>query len=183
MGAEGALRRASDCSIAEFREMKDGDCKWVGGVVTSLQRKYTKRGDLMAVFVLEDLQAAIEVMVFPKTMMEVGPLLADDAVICVKGRLDLREEPAKIMALEVKPVALPIEGETDAAVELKLPPYPPATVIASLKQCLLEHPGDRDVILHVGPHRIRLSDQYRVSTENGFCGELRTLEGPIELLT
>src|SRR5258706_11321579 len=90
MGAEGALRRASDCTIAEFREMKDGDCKWVGGVVTSLQRKYTKRGDLMAVFVLEDLQAVIEVMVFPKTMMEVGPLLADDAVICVNGRLDPR---------------------------------------------------------------------------------------------
>ncbi|MCU1463926.1 MAG: polymerase alpha subunit, partial [Acidimicrobiales bacterium] len=183
MGAEGALRRASDCSIAEFREMKDGDCRWVGGVVTSLQRKYTKRGDLMAVFVLEDLQAAIEVMVFPKTMMEVGPMLSDDAVICVKGRLDLREEPAKIMALEVKPVALPAEGDIGAAVELKLPPYPPATVIASLKQCVLEHPGDRDVILHVGPHRIRLSDRYRVSIGNGFCGELRTLEGPIELLT
>jgi DNA polymerase-3 subunit alpha len=162
--------------------MKDGDCRWVGGVVTSLQRKYTKRGDLMAVFVLEDLQAAIEVMVFPKTMMDFGPLLSDDAVVCVKGRLDLKEEPAKIVALEVKPVTLPVEGEV-VAVELQLPPHPPPAVIAGLKQCLMEHPGDREVILHVGPHRIRLSEQFRVSTENGFCGELRTLEGPIELLT
>ena len=40
----------------------------VGGIVTALNRKYTKRGDLMATFVLEDLGAALEVMVFPKTM-------------------------------------------------------------------------------------------------------------------
>ena len=42
----------------------------VGGIVTALDRKYTKRGDLMATFVLEDLGAALEVMVFPKTMAE-----------------------------------------------------------------------------------------------------------------
>ena len=38
----------------------------VGGIVTALNRKYTKRGDLMATFVLEDLGAALEVMVFPQ---------------------------------------------------------------------------------------------------------------------
>ena len=43
----------------------------VGGIVTALNRKYTKRGDLMATFVLEDLGAALEVMVFPKTMAAV----------------------------------------------------------------------------------------------------------------
>ena len=42
----------------------------VGGVVTALARKYTKRGDLMATFVLEDLGGAVEVMVFPKTMAQ-----------------------------------------------------------------------------------------------------------------
>ena len=42
----------------------------VAGVVTGLSRKYTKRGDLMATFVLEDLGASIEVMVFPKTMLQ-----------------------------------------------------------------------------------------------------------------
>ena len=34
----------------------------------SLNRKWTRAGDLMAVFTLEDLQAQMEVMVFPKTM-------------------------------------------------------------------------------------------------------------------
>ena len=69
--------------------------RWVGGVVTSLVRKYTKRGELMATFVLEDLQSAVEVWVFPRTMTDVGHLLADDAVVCVKGRLDLRDDTAQ----------------------------------------------------------------------------------------
>ena len=109
-GVESMLRRHAECTIAELRECRDGDTKWVGGVVTALQRKYTKRGDLMAVFTLEDLQSAIEVMVFPRTMLEHGAMLADDAIVCVKGRIDLREEPAKIICLELKRPDLIPEG-------------------------------------------------------------------------
>ena len=48
-------------------------CATVGGIVTALNRKYTKRGDLMATFVLEDLGAALEVMVFPQDDGAVRP--------------------------------------------------------------------------------------------------------------
>ena len=58
-------------------------------------RKYTKRGDLMATFVLEDLGGAVEVMVFPKTMASYGELLAEDAIVCVKARIDMREDAAE----------------------------------------------------------------------------------------
>jgi len=34
-------------------------------VVTEVKRQYTKKGDLMARFILEDLQAQMEVWVFP----------------------------------------------------------------------------------------------------------------------
>src|SRR5207253_3947574 len=102
MGVEDSLRRHTDCSLVELRELRDGETRWVGGVITALQRKYTRRGELMALFVLEDLEAAMEVMVFPRSMHEYGPMLDDDPVVCVKGRLDQREEPAKIICLEVK---------------------------------------------------------------------------------
>jgi DNA polymerase-3 subunit alpha len=73
LGAERALRQRVECSIAEFLERDDGALATVGGVVTSLQRKFTKKGDPMAVFVLEDLQSTVEVMVFPKTMLDPRP--------------------------------------------------------------------------------------------------------------
>ena len=40
----------------------------------------------MATFFLEDLQSSIEVFVFPRTMTEVGYLLADDAVDMCQGQ-------------------------------------------------------------------------------------------------
>ena len=46
----------------------------------------------MAVFVLEDLEASIEVTVFPRTLVEQGHKLEDDRIVSVKGRLDKRDE-------------------------------------------------------------------------------------------
>ena len=66
LGAEASLERRCDASLTELAELDDGTIKTFGGVITGLQRKWTKKGDLMAVFVLEDLQTAVEVMVFPR---------------------------------------------------------------------------------------------------------------------
>ena len=82
--------------------MSDGAPCSVGGVITSLNRKYTKKGDLMAVFILEDLQSSIEVMVFPRTMRDVGHLLEEDSVIVLKGRVDSRDDQPKLIAQKIE---------------------------------------------------------------------------------
>ena len=53
----------------------------LGGVITNMARKFTKKGDQMAVFVLEDLDSTIEVTVFPRALMEHGHKLVDDAIV------------------------------------------------------------------------------------------------------
>ncbi|MEY2590209.1 MAG: polymerase subunit alpha, partial [Acidimicrobiaceae bacterium] len=116
LGAEVVMRRRSDCSITDLADVEEGHMKVLGGVVTGLQRKWTKRGDLMAVFQLEDLQSSCEVMVFPKTMTEHGHKLADDVVVFVKGRVDKRDEQPKLMALEIDV----FEGVTDGAPPLRI---------------------------------------------------------------
>ncbi len=181
-GVEAMLRRHAECTIAELRECRDGDTKWVGGVVTALQRKYTKRGDLMAVFTLEDLQSAIEVMVFPRTMLEHGVYLADDAIVCVKGRIDQREEPAKIICLELKRPDLTPEGT--APVRIKLSPASLTHgLLERLKSVLRDHPGHQVVHVHLDPHILRLPDEFRVDSGNGLVSELRVLLGPNGLVT
>ncbi|MHB8669861.1 MAG: DNA polymerase III subunit alpha [Acidimicrobiales bacterium] len=186
MGTEATLARYADCTISEVRDLPEGEARWVGGVVTSLQRKYTKRGDLMAVFVLEDLRATIEVMVFPRTMEEYGALLEADAIACVRGRLDLREEPAKLVCLEIKrPPLVPGAdggGSVPSLFELSLPAHPTASVLDGLKRVLREYPGDTPVVLRVGDSRVRLPAEFAVDTRNGLCAELRVLPGPIGLV-
>jgi DNA polymerase-3 subunit alpha len=177
LGVVAALRRHTECTIAELREMRDGECKCVGGVVTALVRKYTKRGDLMAVFTLEDLESAIEVMVFPRTMQEYGALLAEDAVVCIKGRLDLKEEPAKIMCLEVRRPDLS-DGDS-LPVRIKLSPGALTEgMVGRLKGLLSDHPGDTPVFLHLEQTILRLPDEFRVDSRNGLFAELRVLLGP-----
>ena len=154
----GPAHRLLDVGHARGRRARlPGDrspVRTVGGVVTDLRRSYTKKGDLMARFVLEDLQAAIEVFVFPKTMAENGALLENDAIVVVRGRLDTRDEEPKIVCMEVsRPVldrgqevlhiTLPLGVLTDSKVD-------------RLKEVLSEHPGQSPVLLHVGAKVLRL---------------------------
>jgi DNA polymerase-3 subunit alpha len=146
--------------------------------VTGLARKYTKRGELMATFTLEDLQSSIEVFVFPRTMAEVGHLLADDAVVFVKGRLDLRDEVPKLICSELKRPSLSLEGNEPLRVVL------PANALdgprlARLRELLSEHPGGSPVQLLVGERVMRLPAEYNVETSPGLLAELRVLLGPL----
>ena len=177
MGAELALRKHTESTIAELREGREGEARVVGGVVTNLARKYTKKGDLMATFVLEDLESAIEVWVFPRTMQEYGALLQDDAVVCVKGRLDLREETPKFVALEVRRPELVLDGGPPVRISLPVATLTDS-VVTRLKRMLLDHTGDSPVYLHLGEKVLRLPDEFNVDASNGLIGELRVLLGP-----
>jgi len=175
-GVESALRRHTDCTINDLRDLKDGEMRWVGGVVTSLSKKYTKKGELMATFVLEDLQSAIECFVFPRTMADFGVLLSDDAVVCVKGRIDLREEPPKIVCMELKRPDLSPESSRPVRIKLDTGGLS-HVVLTKLKAVLRDHPGDQPVFVHLDSTILQLPEQFRVDAGNGLVAELRELLG------
>jgi DNA polymerase-3 subunit alpha len=180
LGAERALRRHVDCTLAELRDGREGELRTVGGIVTALVRKYTKRGDLMGTFVLEDLGAALEVMIFPKTMAHYGHLLEDDAIVVVKGRLDMRDETPKIVAMEIDRPELAVDGGVPVRVKVRLNALSDDKV-GRLKDILSEHPGDSPVYVHLeSPEKttvLRLGDDHLVDAGNGLFAELRVLLG------
>jgi DNA polymerase-3 subunit alpha len=182
MGAEASLRRRCDGALADLAEMDDGTIRTFGGVVTGLQRKWTKKGDLMAVFMLEDLQTAVEVMVFPKSMTDHGHKLADDAVVTVRARVDTREDQPKLIAMEVEPFE-PMSGE---AFPLRVKVASAAlseAIIGDLKRILGEHPGDSEVFLHLGERQVlRLPDEWTVDVGPALLAELRVLLGATAIL-
>ena len=58
----------------------------VGGILSTVSRKMTKRGDSWATAMLEDLEGAIEVLFFPKpATRSCGIHLAEDAVLLVRA--------------------------------------------------------------------------------------------------
>ncbi len=187
MGYEAALARHTDSTLSDMREDEgpaQGDrspVRTVGGVVTDLRRSYTKKGDLMARFVLEDLQAAMEVFVFPKTMAEYGALIENDAIIVVRGRLDTREDEPKIVCMEVSRPLLE-RGQENLHITLPLGVLTDAKV-DGLKEVLSGHPGHSPVLLHVGAKVLRLPPEFNVDCRNGLVGELKRLLGQSAVLS
>jgi DNA polymerase-3 subunit alpha len=181
MGAQRALTRHVDCTLTDLKELREGEVRTVGGVITNLVRKYTKRGDLMATFVLEDLEAAVDVMIFPKTMIEYGPLLAEDAIVCVRGRLDTRDDAPKIVAVEIARPELVVDGGPPVRIRLPVG-HAVASRIDELKRILQAHPGESPVLLHLeGDDKttvLRLGADFCVDARNGLYAEIRMLLGP-----
>ena len=184
-GVEASLRQATDCSIADAPnqpQRDDGKDAFItlGGVVSNLQRKFTRAGDAMAVFELEDLQSSIEVTVFPRTMSEHGHQLDDDAVLLVGGRIDNRDDEPKFLANRLTYFE-PKSGPSE--LRLTVPSHQVSDkLVADLKALLSEHPGDAAVFLHLGKQTVRLPDNFRVNPANGLAGELRVLLGPEAVL-
>ena len=181
-GAEDFLERRTDGSLSDLSEHEDGAIKMFGGVITNLSRKWTKKGDLMAVLVLEDLGANAETMVFPRTMTEHGHKLADDAIVLIKARVDKRDDMPKLIAMDIEVV----EGVSDAAKPFRLElPANRVTpdMVDALKSVLLDHPGDHAVLLHLGDDKVvRLPPGFGVDASTSLVSEIRVLLGPDAIL-
>jgi DNA polymerase-3 subunit alpha len=102
----GELQRVASRNIADL--LGDGgttDCK-AAGIVTECRTRRTKKGDLMAVFNLEDLTGSVETVVFPSLYAKCEPLLQADAPILVTGRFEMDDENgSKIIASEIQPLS------------------------------------------------------------------------------
>ncbi|TGE32232.1 DNA polymerase III subunit alpha [Desulfosporosinus sp. Sb-LF] len=72
----------------------------LGGLVTGFRQNVTKKGEMMASFVLEDLSGGIEVLVFPRIYAQIHSM-ANDQVIVVVGRYNIRDEEKKIFAEKI----------------------------------------------------------------------------------
>jgi len=83
----------------------------VAGIVNSLRTIATKKGDSMAFVQLEDLSGAIELVVFPRTYEEAKGLLSEDALLMVRGKVDVRDERAKLIAEAIEPYKLPEKAQ------------------------------------------------------------------------
>ena len=181
-GLENALRRRADCTLADITELPEGSMRTWAGVVTGVQVKWTKRGEQMAVFVLEDLVGSSEVTVFPKTMSQCGAQVVDDSVVLLRGRVDRRDDLPKIIATDITTFA---PGARDGEpLRLRLPTGSiSATALDKLKDVLSTHHGDLPVHLYLdGGKAFRLPPEYCVDPTNGVVAALRAFVPGIEIL-
>jgi DNA polymerase-3 subunit alpha len=154
----------------------------IGGVVSSLKEKTTRKGEKMAILSLEDLEGLAEVVVFPEKYRECRDALQSTRPIFVIGRVKSDETSSSVVAEEIvlmenirerlsKSVHILLRLERVAAAD-----------IAELRRLVRKHSGDKKGYLHLvreGDYEavVGLPDGFGITPSLELARELRSRFG------
>jgi DNA polymerase III subunit alpha len=184
-GAERVLRKNSEHRIADLvgDEIADGTSVTIAGIISSLERRVTKQGNAWAKATVEDLDAGIEVLFFPKTYELVGAHLAPDLTVAVKGRISRRDQDVSVVAMDIRPLEITdadLEAESAVVVAIQAEKVD-RDLVGELKRTLLNNRGDTAVRVKLigrkDSHLLALDDALRVTPGPGLTSELKSLLG------
>ncbi len=184
LGLEHVLSAGTDCTIGQLltdEDRADGSTVTVSGLVTGVQRKITKRGDAWAMVSLEDLEGAIDVLLFPSAYQLASTMLTEDSIITVRGRLSRSKDTPELHGQEV---SMPdLSDGPSGPVVISLPSTRcTAPVVEQLKDVLGTHPGVTEVRLRLMTKSsttvLRLDDRLRVAASPELYADLKALLGP-----
>jgi len=154
----------------------------IAGMVTGLRPLKTKRGDRMAVFMLEDEVAKVETVVFPEAFGRFGSLVEADALLLVRGKYERDDESSRLVVSEITPLDL-VRERAVRAVEIRLAGKGLAkTAMRDLSGILDRYPGDRRVSLVVevnggGRLRVRAATARRIKPSDSFVKDVEGICG------
>ncbi|HVW41137.1 MAG TPA: DNA polymerase III subunit alpha [Amycolatopsis sp.] len=183
-GAERILRKHAPRPIAAILDNppKEGELI-VSGLITSLERRVNKKGEPWAICTVEDMDASLEVLFFPKSYAMFSADLVEDNAVLVKGRVNWREDKMSVFGGGLVPLDLSEigNGEDDPPLVLNCSAEKlDKGVVGELKQTLLAHKGDTPVRLKlIGRQRetvFALYD-YPVKVTSMLMGELKGIPG------
>ena len=202
-----ALRARVDCSLSELDRKPDGAWVTVGGIVVECKKIRTKSGSQMMFATLDDVEGQIEMLVFKADEAESAQVIAPDAIVIVRGRVDHKDRgETKLVVQEAQrfePDAAEVERAARNAPEVTRSALPggapggtaggpfqfsiPAEkafdpeVMEELKALFEDHRGESEVRFVVemsgGPKMIRCGDRYKVEPSPNLRYEIGQLLG------
>ena len=157
----------------------------IGGMITRIRYHITKKGrnagSKMAVFILEDLQGQVEVVLFPDVLKKYGEYIAEDRVIFVKGRVDCKREKPNVFVTEL---IAPDEVTEKLAVNVKLTLSEVTATnerVAAIKSICQHHKGKSPVYITIktdkGKVCAKADKNLSVKADTDFCLKMKQLLG------
>jgi len=151
---EKILNTFTSMNTAKLKDGTENQNVTIGGIIMRLKNTVTKKSnEKMAIVMLEDLEGAVEVLVFPSAYQNYGKYVHKDAIVFVRGRLSLREERPKIIADEVIPLEQAQQKYATGIIIKLFTTGLEEEQLNSLKDILSKHPGETPVYLDLNlPH-------------------------------
>ncbi|MFL5757663.1 MAG: OB-fold nucleic acid binding domain-containing protein, partial [Chloroflexota bacterium] len=193
-----ALRMKADCSCAEVMDQRDGEWVKIGGMITESKKIRTRTGSQMMFATVDDLDGAVEIVVFEKALANVESALGADEIVIVRGRVDHKEAGKVCIIVQDVDKFEPTDAEIDKAkaqvARLASQAAPTAlcwrvdatklraAVIDDLRELFERYPGDAEFVLEMhtatGLRRLRFGDTYKIAGRDaGLKAELNQLLG------
>ena len=194
-----ALAVKSDCSTAEVMNRRNDEWIKVGGMITESKKIRTRSGSTMMFATLSDLEGSVEIVVFEKALNAAEGVIADDAIVIVRGKVDHKEagkvcvivqdvdkfDPSDAEIEKAKAQVAKIAAQRPSAFKRRVDAAQlPATVIDDLRELFERYPGDMEFVLimqtRTGERRLKFGDAYKVKAgDAGFKAELNGLLPPL----
>ena len=183
-GLEVPLAKHRSITIADLlgsESLDDGDQVTVSGLVTSAQHRVAKAsGNPYGMVTVEDFEAEVTVMFMGKTYQEFQPILQQDSILVVRGRVSRRDDG---LNLHAQSAFSPDLGamDTSGPITLLLPEQRATErVVKDLADVLKRHTGETEVRLKM--HRGRSAKVFEVpipvTVTADLFGDLKSLLGP-----
>lgn len=101
---EWALKKFCLADARALESAENGTLTRVGGLVSQIEKKFTKKTqEPFCVFKLEDLNASVEVVVFPDAYREYGVFLQNEAPVMVCGEF-AKDDERRLKGYEIYPL-------------------------------------------------------------------------------
>ena len=183
LGVEHLLRSSTDMPISQVNDESVGheQIVTIGGLITQIQRKVSRRGDSWAIVTVEDLEGAVDVMFFSNSYTQHSMNLMEDRIVVIRGRVDKREEQVKIMALDLSMPDISLAPTGPLIISMDTVRCTPP-VVDRIKEILRSHPGKREVHLKLDDGRkslvMKIGDDLRVTASPSLSADLKAILGP-----
>ena len=181
LGVEHILRAAADMPISQLADVNHDQIITVGGLITQVQRKVSRKGTPWAIVTVEDLDGAVDVMFFSNSYATHGVNLVEDRIVAIRGRVDKREEQPRISALDLTLPDLNQIPTGPLVISMEMSRCTPP-VIERMKEILRSHPGGREVHLQLDENGkqtvLKIDEGLKVTSSPSLSADLKTVLGP-----
>ncbi|GHO48590.1 DNA polymerase III subunit alpha [Ktedonospora formicarum] len=163
----------------------------LGGMLKEVHRITTKKGDPMCMAHLEDMYGAMAVTVFPRIYKETGEQWVEEAVVILRGEVQIRNDEPNLLCSSIMPVQALEEEMNRERHHLWLTIVRSGTdevsvsndimKVQELRQCLQAHPGrdQYDILVTSGEWEVRLTpSENTVKYTPQLHTTLETILGP-----
>jgi len=170
------LEEQTDTKASDISGRKEGELVVVGGILSSCRKLTTRRKELMMVANIEDLTGIIPVVIFPKAYEKYAPLLFEDAVVIIKGKvnIDSMNDEKKVLCDIVKPLSKE-KGKT-RVFHIKVAREKFGSML-ELKNIFSSYKGKEPVYLHMDGKIIKVGEEHYVSIDPSIVSQVEELLG------